>query len=125
MSDLDISTRENGGVIVVDLVGRIALGETSAKLHEKLRELVNAGNSRILINLAEVTTIDSSGLGTLVAGYTTVEKAGGDMKLVNLTERVSELMTITKLYTVFEIFDDEKAAINSFTKSGESTTATV
>ena len=125
MSDLNISTRENGGVIVVDLVGRIALGETSAKLHEKLRELVNAGNSRILINLAEVTTIDSSGLGTLVAGYTTVEKAGGDMKLVNLTERVSELMTITKLYTVFEIFDDEKAAINSFTKSGESTTATV
>jgi len=125
MSDLNISTRENGGVIVVDLVGRIALGETSAKLHEKLRELVNAGNSRILINLAEVTTIDSSGLGTLVAGYTTVEKAGGDMKLVNLTERVSELMTITKLYTVFEIFDDEKAAINSFTKSGESTTAAV
>lgn len=119
MSDLNISTRENGGIIVVDLAGRIALGETSATLHEKLRALVNDGNNRILINLKDVTTLDSSGLGTLVAGYTTVEKNNGEMKLVNLTDRVSELMTITKLYTVFEIFDDETTAVKSFAKAGE------
>ena len=119
MSDLNISTRENGGVTVVDLTGRIALGESSANLHQTLKDLINNGNRQILINLASVTTIDSSGLGTLVAGYTSVETNGGVLKLENLSERASELMTITKLYTVFEIFDDEQAALNSFAKAGE------
>jgi anti-sigma B factor antagonist len=117
VSDLNISTRENGGVIVVDLAGKIALGETSAKLHQELRELINGGKKKILLNLKDVTTIDSSGLGTLVASYTTAETAGADLKLENLTERATELMTITKLYTVFDIFDDEKAAVNSFAKA--------
>jgi len=117
VSDLNISTRENGGVIVVDVTGKIALGETSANLHQELRELINSGKKDILLNLKDVTTIDSSGLGTLVASYTTAEKSGGTMKLVNLTDRATELMTITKLYTVFEIFDDERAALNSFPKA--------
>jgi anti-sigma B factor antagonist len=120
VSDLKISTRENGGVIVVDLAGRIALGETSANLHQTLKNLVNDGKGQILLNLADVTTIDSSGLGTLVAGYTSVETNGGQLKLANLSDRTSELMTITKLYTVFEIFDNERAAINSFGQTGES-----
>jgi anti-sigma B factor antagonist len=120
VSDLKISTRENGGVIVVDLAGRIALGETSANLHQTLKNLVSDGKGQILLNLADVTTIDSSGLGTLVAGYTSVETNGGQLKLANLSDRTSELMTITKLYTVFEIFDNERAAINSFGQTGES-----
>jgi anti-sigma B factor antagonist len=117
MSNLDIATRENKGVIVVDLTGPIALGDTSAKLHQKLRDLAGEGTKEILINLANVTSIDSSGLGTLVAAYTTVEREGGAMKLVNLSERATELMTITKLYTVFDIFEDETTAINSFSKA--------
>jgi len=119
MSDLNISTRENRGVTILDLTGKIALGESSGLLHTQLRDLVTAGKKDLLINLADVRSIDSSGLGTLVAGYTTVQNKGGELKLTNLTDRASELMTITKLYTVFEIFDDEKAAINSFSKTGE------
>jgi len=119
MSDLTVSTHEERGVIVVDLAGKIALGETSQQLHSELRSMVEAGNKNILINLANVKTIDSSGLGTLVAGYTTVERAGGQLKLTSLSDKASELMTITKLYTVFEVFDDEPAAVNSFTKAGE------
>jgi anti-sigma B factor antagonist len=119
MSDLNINTREQAGVTVLDLSGKIALGETSQQLHSDLRALADKGNKNILINLSKIRTIDSSGLGTLVAGYTTIERAGGQLKLTNLSDRASELMTITKLYTVFEVFDDENAAINSFGKAGE------
>jgi anti-sigma B factor antagonist len=119
MSDLTVSTRDDRGVIVVDLTGKIALGETSQQLHSDLRGLVDNGNKNILINLSKVRMIDSSGLGTLVAGFTTVERAGGQLKLTNLSDKASELMTITKLYTVFDVFDDEQAAINSFSKAGE------
>ena len=119
MSDLNITTRDDRGVIVVDTVGKIALGETSQQLHSKLRSLVDEGNKNILINLSNVKMIDSSGLGTLVASFTTVERAGGELKLTNLSDKASELMTITKLYTVFDVFDDEQAAINSFNKAGE------
>ena len=119
MSDLNITTRETRGVTILDLTGKIALGESSGRLHSELRDLVTGGKKDILINLAEVRAIDSSGLGTLVAGFTTVENNGGELKLTNLTDRASELMTITKLYTVFEIFDDEQAAINSFVKTDE------
>jgi len=119
MSDLNISTRELRGVIVVDLAGKIALGDTSQQLHSELRRLADAGNKNILLSLANVKTIDSSGLGTLVAGYTTIDRAGGQLKLTNLSDKASELMTITKLYTVFEVFDDEQAAVNSFGKAGE------
>src|SRR5436305_4173845 len=119
MSDLTVSTHEARGVIVVDLAGKIALGETSQQLHSELRSLVDGGNKYVLLNLANVKTIDSSGLGTLVAGYTTVERAGGQLKLTSLSDKASELMTITKLYTVFDMFDDEQAGINSFSKAGE------
>jgi len=122
MAELDISNRQVGAVQVLDLKGPIALGETSAKLHQKLRELVSEGRNQILINLANVTSIDSSGLGTLVAGYTTVEKSGGRLKLLNLSDRALELMTITKLFTVVDSFDDEKSALESF--SGERAVAT-
>ncbi|HEX2640842.1 MAG TPA: STAS domain-containing protein [Pyrinomonadaceae bacterium] len=118
MSELNISTRDVKGITVIDIEGRIALGDSSAKLHQSLRDLVDGGKHQILINLAKVTGIDSSGLGTLVAGYTTVERAGGQLKLENLSERALELMTITKLFTVFEIFDNEDAAINSFGQIG-------
>jgi anti-sigma B factor antagonist len=114
-----MSTREDRGVIVVDLSGKIALGDTSQQLHKDLRELADNGKKNILINLSKVKMIDSSGLGTLVASYTTVERAGGQLKLTNLSDKASELMTITKLYTVFDVFDDEQAAINSFPKAGE------
>ena len=121
MSDLTITSRDDRGVIVVDLAGKIALGETSQQLHAELKSLVDAGKKNILLNLSNVRTIDSSGLGTLVAGYTTVERAGGQLKLTSLSDKASELMTITKLYTVFEVFDDEQAGINSFAKAGEAT----
>ena len=114
MSDLNISTREVKGITVIDIEGRIALGDSSAKLHQALKGLVEDGKKQVLINLAKVTGIDSSGLGTLVAGYTTIERAGGQLKLENLSDRALELMTITKLFTVFEIFDDENTAIDSY-----------
>jgi anti-sigma B factor antagonist len=114
MSDLNISTRDVKGITVIDIEGRIALGDSSAKLHQALKGLVEDGKKQVLINLAKVTGIDSSGLGTLVAGYTTIERAGGQLKLENLSDRALELMTITKLFTVFEIFDNENTAIESF-----------
>jgi anti-anti-sigma factor len=123
MADLDITKLESGDVAVVSLTGPIALGDTSAKLHKYLRDLVDQGSRQVLLDLAGVTTLDSSGLGTLVAGYTTVERVGGQLKLVNLPTRVVELMHITKLYTVFDIFDDEITAIDSFKKTGETATA--
>lgn len=118
MSDLNISTRDVKGITVIDIDGRIALGDSSAKLHQALKGLVEDGKKQVLINLAKVTGIDSSGLGTLVAGYTTIERAGGQLKLENLSDRALELMTITKLFTVFEIFEDEDTAINSFGQVG-------
>jgi anti-sigma B factor antagonist len=118
MSDLTITNRDDRGVIVVNLTGKIALGETSQQLHSALKSLIEEGKKNILLNLSNVRTIDSSGLGTLVAGYTSVERADGQLKLTSLSDKASELMTITKLYTVFEVFDDEQAAINSFAKVG-------
>lgn len=114
MSDLQIRTRQVEGVVVLDLDGRIALGETSAHLHQTIRQLVDQGNKRIAINLGGVTGIDSSGLGSLVAAHTTVRSGGGNLVLANLPGRATELMTITKLYTVFDIFEDEEAAVRSF-----------
>jgi anti-sigma B factor antagonist len=114
MSTLNITTRRAGAVTIVDLVGQIRLGETNINLHNALRGLVDAGDKNVLLNLAGVTHIDSSGLGELVAGYTTIERSGGEMKLENLSERVVDLMTITKLLTVFDVYEDEATAIASF-----------
>lgn len=111
---LKISKRDVSGVTVLDLNGRLTLGDASAHLRETLRSLAGAGDAKIVLNLREVAYIDSSGLGELVSGYTTVKNQGGQMKLANLTQKVNDLLTITKLYTVFEIHNDEQAAVGSF-----------
>ena len=109
-----LSPRQVGDVTVIDVAGRITLGEGSSNLREGIREMVAKGNKKILLNLGDVTYIDSSGIGELVSGFTSVANAGGQLKLINLTKRVKDLLQITKLYTVFEVFDDEAAAIRSF-----------
>jgi anti-sigma B factor antagonist len=103
-----------GDVSVVDVAGRITLGEGSSALRDNLREMVQKGQKRILLNLGEVSYIDSSGIGELVSGFTTVTNSGGQLKLLNLNKRVKDLLQITKLYTVFDVHDDEAGAIRSF-----------
>ena len=109
-----LNTRQVGDVTVIDCAGRITLGEGSSTLRDTIRDLSGKGNKKILLNLAEISYIDSSGIGELVSSFTTVSNAGGSMKLLKLTKRVQDLLQITKLYTVFEVFDDEAAAIRSF-----------
>jgi anti-sigma B factor antagonist len=109
-----ISPRQVGDVTVIDVSGRITLGEGSSNLRDGIRELVGKGRKKILLNLADVSYIDSSGIGELVSAFTSVTNGGGQMKLVNLTKRVKDLLQITKLYTVFEVFDDETHAVRSF-----------
>jgi anti-sigma B factor antagonist len=111
---MKLTTHEEGGVMIVDASGRLTLGESTIALRNKIRELVDGGSRRIVLNLADVTYIDSSGIGELVAAYTTVATAGGELKLLNLATRVHELLYITKLYTVFATFKDEASAIASF-----------
>ena len=115
------STRQVGGVTVVDISGRIELGEESATVRDLVSKLLNNGHKQILLNLGDVNYIDSSGLGALVSSFTSARKQGGELKLLNLTDRVTDLMQMTKLYTVFDIKDDEAVAVNSF---GQSTAAT-
>jgi anti-sigma B factor antagonist len=109
-----LSTRHVGDVSVVDVVGRITLGEGSSALRDLLREMVSQNHKKILLNLGDVSYIDSSGIGELVSGFTTVTNQGGQLKLLNLTKRVKDLLQITKLYTVFDVHDDEAAAVRSF-----------
>ena len=111
---LKLSVRQVGEVTVIDSAGRMTLGEGSIDFREKVKELTASGHKKILLNLAEVNYIDSSGIGELVSGFTSVSNAGGALKLLSLTKRVQDLLQITKLYTVFEVFDDETAAIRSF-----------
>jgi anti-sigma B factor antagonist len=110
------STRQVDGVTIVDLSGRITLGEGSTMLRDIVRDMIAKGNKKILLNLGDVTYIDSSGIGELVSAFTTVRNGGGELKLLNLTKKVHDLLQITKLYTVFDIKDDEANAIQSFTK---------
>ena len=109
-----LTTRQVGDVTVIDASGRITLGEGSTTFREKIKELAAIGSKKILINMGEISYIDSSGIGELVSGYTTITNTGGNLKLLNLGKRVQDLLQITKLYTVFETFDDEAAAIRSF-----------
>jgi len=108
------STRLVGGVTIVDLSGRIVLGEGSAGLRDLLRNLVSEGIKKILLNLRNVDYIDSSGLGELVSAFTSMRSQGGELKLLNLTKRVQDLLLVTKLYTVFDITDDEATSVKSF-----------
>jgi anti-sigma B factor antagonist len=120
--NMTTSTRQVGGVTIVDISGRIVLGEESAALREMVCDLLGKGQKRILLNLSDVNYIDSSGLGNLVSSFTSARKQGGELKLLNLTNKVHDVMQITRLYTVFEILDDEATAVKSF---GQTATAGV
>ena len=109
--------RQVDGVMVVDMSGRITLGEGCTQLRELVRDQLGKGTKHLLLNLADVTYIDSSGIGELVSGFTTVSNQGGRLKLLNLTKKVHDLLQITKLYTVFDVHDDEAKAITSFEKA--------
>lgn len=121
MSNLTITKRQLDDVVVVDLDGPIALGESNRQLHEAIRSLVQDEKKHVVLNLAKVSRIDSSGLGELIAGYATLEKSGGTLRLANMSDRVIELMTMTKLLTVFDIFDNEADAVESFNKTDRTT----
>ena len=108
------TSREISGVTVVDVSGRITLGEGSAMLREMVRDMMTKGQLKIVLNLGDVTYIDSSGIGELVSGFTTVRNHGGELKLLNLTKKVHDLLQITKLYTVFDVHNDEGSALGSF-----------
>jgi anti-sigma B factor antagonist len=109
-----LTTRQIGDVTVVDASGRITLGEGSSAFRDKIKELAGGGNKKILLNMGDITYIDSSGIGELVSSFTSVQNSGGTLKLLNLTKRVHDLLQITKLYTVFEVHDDEAGAVRSF-----------
>ena len=109
-----LNTRQVGDVTVIDATGRIVLGEGSSTFRDAIRDLTAKGQKKLLLNLADVSYIDSSGIGEMVSGFTSVTNQGGQLKLLNLTKRVKDLLQITKLYTVFEVFDDEAAAVRSF-----------
>jgi anti-sigma B factor antagonist len=114
---MKLNTRQVDGVTILDLSGRITLGEGSVQLRDAIRDLLAKGSKLILLNLADVNYIDSSGIGELVSAYTTVRNQGGELKLLNLTKKVHDLLQITKLYTVFDVKDDEASAIASYTRA--------
>lgn len=109
-----LTTRQVGDVTVMDANGRITLGEGSSTFRDTIKDLTARGNKKLLLNLGDVSYIDSSGIGEMVSGFTSVTNQGGQLKLLNLNKRVKDLLQITKLYTVFEVFDDEAAAVRSF-----------
>jgi anti-sigma B factor antagonist len=111
---IQVTTRQVGDVSVVDVAGRITLGEGASALRETIRGLVAKDQKKVLLNLSEVSYIDSSGIGELVSGFTSVTNHGGQLKLLGLTKRVQDLLQITKLYTVFDIYDTEASAVRSF-----------
>ena len=114
---MQIEERAVGDVVVLDLKGRVTLGEGDQLLKDKVNSLVNQGRKRIVLNLAGVPYIDSAGLGEIVGSYTTVSRQGGSLKLLNLTKKITDLLAITKLLTVFETFESEDEAVRSFSAS--------
>jgi anti-sigma B factor antagonist len=116
---MQIDERAVGDVVVLDLKGKITLGKGDELLKDKVNSLVNQGHRKILLNLAEVPYIDSAGLGEIVRTFTTVSRQGGNLKLLNLTKRITDLLAITKLLTVFETFETENDAIRSFSASAK------
>ena len=111
---MKVTTRQVDGVTILDLSGRITLGEGSVQLRDAIRDLLAKGSKLILLNLADVNYIDSSGIGELVTAFTTARNSGGEVKLLHLTKKVHDLLQITKLYTVFDVKDDEASAVKSF-----------
>jgi len=116
---MQIQERAVGDVMVLDLKGKITLGEGDEMLKDKVNSLVNQGHKKIILNLADVPYIDSAGLGEIVRTYTTVSRQGGSLKLLNLTKRITDLLAITKLLTVFETFESESDAVKSFSASAK------
>jgi anti-sigma B factor antagonist len=113
---METQTREMNGVTILDLAGRITLGAGSQQLRDAIHKLVGEGRKKILLNLAEINYIDSSGVGELVGAFTTVRREGGELKLMRLSKKVHDLMQMTKLYSVFDVKEDEANALASFTK---------
>jgi anti-sigma B factor antagonist len=116
---MQIEERAVGEIMVLDLKGKITLGEGDELLKDKVNSVVNQGYRKILLNLAEVPYVDSAGLGEIVRTYTTVSRKGGHLKLLNLTKRITDLLAITKLLTVFETFESENEAVRSFSASAK------
>ncbi|HEV2912586.1 MAG TPA: STAS domain-containing protein [Pyrinomonadaceae bacterium] len=114
MAELDIRERQAGDVTVLDMDGKVTIGEGSVALRSAIRRLLEEGKKKILLNLAGVGYIDSSGIGELVSSYTAINKESGQLKLLNLTQKLQDLLAITKLLTVFDVYENESDALNSF-----------
>jgi len=114
MADINISERQAGDVTILDLSGKVTIGEGSVALRNAIRRLLGKGKNKILLNLGGVGYIDSSGIGELVSSFTAVNKEGGTLKLLNLTQKIQDLLAITKLLTVFDVFDSEAEALSSY-----------
>ena len=114
MAELNINERQAGDVTVLDMSGKITIGEGSVALRAAIRRLLEEGKKRILLNLGGVSYVDSSGIGEPVSSYTAINKEGGQLKLLNLTQKIKDLLTITKLLTVFDTYENEAEALNSY-----------
>jgi anti-sigma B factor antagonist len=114
MAQLTVTERQAGDVVILDLSGKITIGEGSVQVRDAVRKLLDSGRKKILLNLGDVAYVDSSGIGELVSSYTTTNNSGGQLKLLNLTKKIQELLMITKLLTVFETYENEEAALASF-----------
>ena len=114
MAELDVRERHAGDVTILDLSGSVRMGEGCISLRNSIRGLADGGRTKILLNLASVKNVDSSGIGELIANYTTITRDGGQLKLLNLTEKIRDLLVITKLLTVFDAYDNEAEALNTF-----------
>jgi anti-sigma B factor antagonist len=114
MTNLSITERQNSDLIILDLDGKIKLGDGCSELHSALRLLIDKGEKRVLLNLEKVSYIDSSGLGELVGGYAAFKRIGGEMKLLHLSQSVHQIMTLTKLLTVFDVYENEATAVKNF-----------
>ncbi len=114
MAELDVRERQAGDVSILDLTGAVRMGDGSVAMRNAIRGLAESGKNKILLNLAAVKYMDSSGIGELIASYTTVKRVGGQLKLLNLTDKIQDLLVITKLLTVFDSFESEAEALNSF-----------
>jgi anti-sigma B factor antagonist len=114
MAELTITERQAGDVTILDMSGKVTIGDGSVALRNSIRRLLQEGKKKVLLNLAGVGYIDSSGIGELVSSYTTTNKEGGQLKLLNLTQKLQDLLAITKLLTVFDVYNDEGEALGSF-----------
>jgi anti-sigma B factor antagonist len=114
MAELNISERQAGDVTILDMSGKVTIGEGSVALRSAIRRLLGEGKSKILLNLGAVNYVDSSGIGELVSSFTAVNKENGSLKLLKLTQKIQDLLAITKLLTVFDVFDEESEALSSF-----------